>query len=89
MERRYPGPHGNHRNQFWSLEMTYDIIVRFPSKELADEFCGQMSDGFGEGFCDFTPWDHDPANQIHGQPFPRKVVEDGKPVFFVDSIFEQ
>lgn len=32
----------------------YDIIVRFPTKKLADEFCGQMSDGFGEGFCDFS-----------------------------------
>ena len=33
--------------------MSYDIVVRFPDKKMADEFCGQMSDGFGEGLCDF------------------------------------
>jgi len=34
----------------------YDIIVRFPSKKMAEDWTGQMCDGFGEGFCDFTPW---------------------------------
>lgn len=73
--------------------MTYDIIVRFPNKELADEFCGQMSDGFGEGFCDFSFWDNDPDNNIHGMANPRKVIAmnaagTAVPVYFVNAIFE-
>ena len=68
--------------------MTYDIIVRFPNKQLADEFCGQMSDGFGEGFCNFSFWDNNPDNNIHGMANPQKVVENDVPVYFVDSIFE-
>jgi len=35
--------------------MSYDIVVRFETEKLANEFCGQMSDGWGEGFCDFSP----------------------------------
>lgn len=35
--------------------MAFQIVIEFPTKELADEFCGQMSDGFGEGLCDFSP----------------------------------
>ena len=36
--------------------MSYDIILRFPDKETANEFAGQMSDRAGEGFCDFSFW---------------------------------
>lgn len=73
--------------------MAYDIIVRFPNKELADEFCGQMSDGFGEGFCDFSPFSWDPDVEIHGQPIPQRLVEPSiptrpRPVFFVNEIFD-
>lgn len=43
----------------------HDIIVRFPSKEMADYFCGQMSDGFGEGFCDFTKCTFEDEKQVY------------------------
>jgi hypothetical protein len=36
------------------MNKPYQIIVEFPSKKLGEEFCGQMSDGFGEGLCDFS-----------------------------------
>lgn len=68
--------------------MSYDIIVRFPNKKIADEFCGQMSDGFGEGLCDFSFWRQKPGTTGKKQSDFEKVVEDGKPVFFVDEIFE-
>jgi len=67
--------------------MTYDIIVRFPSKEVADRFVGQMCDGFGEGFCDFTPYLKSEGGP-HGTAKYERIVVDGKPVCFVDEIFE-
>ena len=68
--------------------MSYDIIVRFPSKKLADEFCGQMSDGFGEGFCDFSFWLQKPGTTGRKKSDFEKITEDGKDVFFVNSIKE-
>jgi len=68
--------------------MSYDIIVRFPSKKLADEFCGQMSDGFGEGLCDFDHWQQKPGTKGDKNSDFVKVKEDGKPVYFVNSITE-
>lgn len=64
----------------------YDIVVRFPSKEMADEFCGQMSDGFGEGFCDFSYWQE---TIVLGEKSKyEKVEKEGVPVYFVNEIFE-
>ena len=64
----------------------YDIIVRFPTKKLADEFCGQMSDGFGEGLCDFSFWERVPGTDGTKKEHFRKAVEGDKPVYFVNSI---
>lgn len=67
----------------------YDIIVRFPSKEVADEFCGQMCDGFGEGFCDFNPWRQKPGTTGKEHSDFEKITSsapEGTPVFFVDSL---
>lgn len=69
----------------------YDIIVRFPSKELADEFCGQMSDGFGENFCDFSFWQQKPETDGTKPSDFEKITSsapDGTPVFFVRKIFD-
>jgi hypothetical protein len=33
-----------------------EIVVKFPSKEMMEEFLGQMMDGYGESFFDFTHW---------------------------------
>ena len=67
--------------------MSYDIIVRFPSKEMADAFCSQMSDGFGEGYCDFSSWlKKEGTNGKNVSDF-EKIVEDGKKVFFVNDVF--
>jgi len=30
------------------------ITIEFPSLEMLEYFIGQMSGGFGEGFCDFS-----------------------------------
>lgn len=71
--------------------MAYDIIVRFPSKKLADEFCGQMSDGFGEGCCDFSHWQQKPGTDGKQHEHFEKITSSapaGTPVFFVNSIFE-
>jgi hypothetical protein len=66
----------------------HDIIVRFPTKELADEWCGQMSDGFGEGFCAFNHHRQKPGTDGRKNSDYEQVTEDGKRVYFVDSIFE-
>jgi len=66
--------------------MSYDIIVRFPSKKIADEFCGQMSDGFGEGLCHFTPWQQKPGTDGSKNSDFIKVIEGKTPVYFVNSL---
>ena len=68
--------------------MSYDIIIRFPNKELAEEFTGQMSDGFGEGFCDFSVWQQKPGTSGKRNSDFVKVKEGDTPVCFVNSIFE-
>lgn len=55
----------------------HDIIVRFPSKEMADYFCGQMSDGFGEGFCDFTKLISEDEKQVYSVEWVEDF-DDGK-----------
>ena len=66
--------------------MSYDIIVRFPNKEMADEFAGQMSDGFGEGLCDFSFWLKLPGTTGTKHEDFIKVKEGDKPVYFVNWI---
>ena len=74
--------------------MSYDIVVRFPSKAMADKFCGQMSDGFGENFCDFSF--HRQKKGTDGKKasdYERVVTAEGEipagtKVFFVNSIEE-
>lgn len=68
---------------------SYDIIVRFPTKKMADEWCGQMSDGFGEGFCDFSFWEK--TIGAGGKEKYNKITAsapEGTKVFFVNSIEE-
>jgi hypothetical protein len=70
--------------------MSYDVIVRFPTKELADEWCGQMSDGFGENLCDFSYWEQIQGTDGTRSEHFRKVTSaapEGTPVFFVNEIF--
>lgn len=67
----------------------YDIIVRFPSKEMADEFCGQMSDGFGEGLCDFTGSRQKPGTTGKKNSDFERITDsapEGTPVYFVNWI---
>ena len=67
----------------------YDIIVRFPNKELAEAFCGQMSDGFGEGFCDFSFHRRLPnTDGTKNEHYEKVKSSDGTPVFFVNEIFD-
>ena len=71
--------------------MSYDIIVRFPSKKMAEEFCGQMSDGFGEGFCNFSHHRQKKGTDGTKNSHYKKITSsapDGTPVYFVDSIEE-
>lgn len=69
--------------------MPHDIIVRFPTKELADEFCGQMSDGFGEGLSDFSFHRRVPGTDGTKQEHYERVkssAPEGTEVYFVNSI---
>ena len=69
--------------------MSYDITVRFPSKALADEFCGQMSDGFGENFCDFSFWLKKPGATGRQREDFEKVHDGDKEVYFVNWISDE
>lgn len=68
--------------------MSYDIVVRFKNKEDADYWCGQMSDGFGEGFCNFSYWS--PKRLRDGSRYREVTAEttvvSGTPIFYVSSI---
>jgi hypothetical protein len=68
--------------------MSYDIIIRFPSKKLADEFAGQMSDGFGEGLCDFSFFQQKPGTKGDKNSDFIKVKEGDTPVYFVNELFD-
>jgi len=71
--------------------MSYDIIVRFPSKEVADDWCAQMSDGAGGGFCDFSFWRQKPGTDGKKEEDFEKVTDAapaGTPVYFMERIFE-
>lgn len=66
-------------------------VERYETVELAEEghakwleFCDQMSDGFGEGFCDFSFYEEDSGKF-------KKVTSsapEGTKVYFVNSITE-
>lgn len=69
--------------------MAYDIIVRFPDKETADAFAAEMSDGAGEGLCDFTSWHQKPGTDGKKHEDFEHITSsapEGTPVYFVNSI---
>jgi hypothetical protein len=69
----------------------YDIIVRFKSKAEADAWCGQMSDGAGEGWCDFSFWHQKPGTDGTKDSHFEKVKDSappGTPVFFMNELFD-
>jgi len=67
--------------------MLHDIIIRFPSQKIADEFVQQMSTGFGEGLCNFIPFQQRPGTTgTHVDDFEEVYTPDGLRVYFVDSI---
>ena len=67
--------------------MSYDIVVRFPTKKMADYFAGQMSDGFGEGFCNFSFWEQIEGTDGTKKEHFRKVKDElGRPVYFVSDV---
>lgn len=55
---------------------------------MADYFCTQMSDGFGEGFCDFSFWSQKPGSSGKLTEDFEKITDrapPGTPVYFVRS----
>ena len=69
--------------------MPHQIIIEFPTKKLADEFCGQMSDGFGENFCDFSFWRQKTNTDGTKNEHYEKVQDGNRRIYYVNSIFEQ
>lgn len=66
----------------------YRIVIEFPTKKVADEFCGQMSDGFGEGLCDFSFHRQKPGTDgTKDSDFERVKDDKGQDVFFVRELF--
>ena len=59
-----------------------EIIIIFKNKELQDEFIGQMMDGIGENFCDFSHW-----HKENGQ-YLKKYDTQNRLICTVNEIFE-
>jgi hypothetical protein len=71
--------------------VSYQIIVRFPDKATADAWCGQMTDGAGEGFCEFTGHRQKPGTKGNKESDFERVTDSapkGTPVFFMHRLFE-
>lgn len=71
--------------------MSYDIIVRFKSQAEADRWCGQMSDGAGEGFCNFSFLGQKPGTDGKKREDFEKVTDSapaGTPVYFMNGLFD-
>lgn len=69
--------------------MSYQIILEFPNKKVADEFCGQMSDGFGENFCNFSFHRQKPdTDGTQAEHYEEVVDEQGRRTYFVAEIFD-
>ena len=64
-----------------------EIIIRFPSVEVLQEFCVQMTDGFGEGWCLFQ-CERKKANTEGNckEDFEAAFDEQGRLICFIDSI---
>ncbi len=68
--------------------MPHQIVVEFPDEKTAAKFCGQLSDGFGENFCDFRGFRQKPDTKGHDREDYEEVTDDaGRRVFFVTEVF--
>lgn len=71
--------------------MSYDVIVRFPSKEVAENWCAQMMDGFGESSCDFRDFRQKPETDGKKKSDYEKITDkapEGTPVWFMNQLFD-
>jgi hypothetical protein len=67
----------------------YEIVVRFPSKKVAEEFASQMSDGFGKGLCDFSHFKQkEGTDGTHAKDYEQVFDAAGRRVYFVSRLFE-
>lgn len=70
--------------------MAHQIVIEFPTKEMADRFCGQMSDGFGEQFVDFSFYQQIPGTDGKSREHYRKVKDElGRDVYFITHMEEE
>lgn len=69
--------------------MTHRIILEFESASEAKHFCVQMSDGFGEGVCDFSRWRQKPNTDGTKKQHFEEVfgsAPEGTQIYFVKDI---
>jgi hypothetical protein len=60
-----------------------EIIIRFKNQKIQDDFIGQMMDGFGENFSDFTHW-----HETGTDKFDKQYCPDGRLICIVNEIFK-
>ena len=61
-----------------------EIIVRFKDQETQDKFIGQMMDGFGENYTDFTHWHW----YEEGKQYIKEYCLEGRLICTVNEVFE-
>ena len=69
--------------------MAYQIVVEFPTKGMADAFCGQMSDGFGENFCIFSAYKQkEGTDGTRDEHYTEETDEKGRHIFYVKAVLK-
>jgi hypothetical protein len=63
--------------------MKNEIIIKFPNKEIKNKFLGQMSDGVGENFSDFSLFHEENGKYL------KKYDSEGRLICIVNEIFDE
>lgn len=60
-----------------------EIIVRFKNEDVMKSFIGQMVDGFGGNYCDFTHWTEDENGH-----YSKQYDKEGRLICTVNKFFD-
>ena len=69
--------------------MAFQIVVEFPNEETANHFCGQLSDGFGEKYCDFSfHRQKENTSGKNAEDWEEIYDTEGRRIYYVNKMFQ-